>query len=47
MKMQCETQVKSKKWVSQVELINDACQLNVIHQFLIKKLELQSESLKS
>ena len=45
MKIQCKVQTKFKKWIFHVKMTNNACQLNVIHQFLIKKLKLQFKNL--
>ena len=45
MKIQCKVWTKSEEWILYVKMTDNACQLNVICQFLIKKLKLQSENL--
>ena len=42
MEVQCEVRAKSGEWVPRVGMTDDACQLNVVRQFLVKELGLQS-----
>ena len=46
-KIQCEVWAKSEEWVLCVKMTDNAYQLNMIHQFLIKELKLQSRNLSS
>jgi len=39
MKVQCEVQVKFRQWMPHIEMTDDACQLNVVCQFLVKQLK--------
>ena len=41
MEVQCEVRAKSKEWITRVGMTDDACQLNVVRQFLVKELGLQ------
>ena len=41
MEVQCEVWAKFKEWITRVGMTDDACQLNVVRQFLVKELGLQ------
>ena len=45
MKIQCEVWAKFEEWIFCVKMTDNAYQLNVIHQFLIKELKLQFRNL--
>lgn len=43
-KVQCEVWVKSEQWMSYIKMTDDAYQLNVVCQFLVKQLKWQTEN---